>query len=354
MCQICQMRHPTVLHIQSAKTPKQENQPKATATGETSISSALVSPGDATGSGRDCAVAIVPVRVKVAKGNKFIHTYAFFDPGSTATFCTENLMNQMNVKGCKTEILLRTMGQENPTGTYEVTGLEVGDLEGSTYLDLPKVYTQSKIPVSKENIITEADLKNWPYLREIQLKEIEADIELLIGTDVPQAMEPWNIINSQDNGLYAVKTLLRWVVTGPLNAGTTAEYSGPIAVSANRISVVELKDLLIRQYNQDFSENRYEEKSEMSVVDNWFMEIASSSVTLKDGHYNLPLPFRDKDKVMPDNHGMVMERALNLLKKFKNDTVYAAEYKIFMEDILKKGYAEKVPQQQFIQKDGHV
>lgn len=34
-----------------------------------------------------------------------------------------------------------------PAWTYEVRGLEVGDLEGCTYLDLPKVYTQSKIPV---------------------------------------------------------------------------------------------------------------------------------------------------------------------------------------------------------------
>lgn len=87
---------------------------------------------------------------------------------------------------------------------------------------------------------------------------------------------------------------------GPLNNGMTAEYSGPIAASANRISVVELKNLL-RQYNQDFSENRYNEKSEMSVEDKQFMEIASSSVSLKDGHYHLSLPFQDKDKVMPDN-----------------------------------------------------
>lgn len=60
------MKHPTVLHIPSAKSPKQENQPKATAlTEETPISSALVSAGDATGARRDCALAIIPVSVKV-------------------------------------------------------------------------------------------------------------------------------------------------------------------------------------------------------------------------------------------------------------------------------------------------
>lgn len=353
LCQVCQTKHPTVLHIQSAKGPKQENQPKATAeTEDTAICSALVSAGDVTGAGRDCALAIVPVRVKVAKGSRYIQTYAFLDPGSTATFCTENLMNLLNVKG--TEILLRTMGQEKPAGTYEVRGLEVGDLEGCTYLDLPKVYTQSKIPVSKENIITEADLKKWPYLSGIQLKEIEADIELLIGTDVPRAMEPWQIINSHDNRPYAVQTLLGWVVTGPLSVDSAAEHDGPIAVSSNRISVVELKDLLIRQYNQDFSENMYEEKIEMSVEDKHFMEIASKSAFLKDGHYHLPLPFRDKDKIMPDNYDIVKERTLHLMKKFRKDKKYAEEYTSFMEDILKRGYAEKVPPQQLCREDERV
>ena len=303
LCQICQMKHPTVLHIYSAKGPKQENQMKTTAeTEETPISSALVSAGNATGAGRDCALAIVPVRIKVAKGSRYIQTYAFLDPGSTATFCTENLMNQLKVNGRKTEILLRTMGQEKPARTYEVRGLEVGDLEGCTYLDLPKVYTQSKIPVSKENIITQADLERRSSLSGIQLKEIDADIELLIGTDVPRAMEPWQVINSQDNGPYAVQTLLGWVVTGPISAHSATEHAGPIAVSSNRISVVELKDLLIRQYHQDFSENMYKEKIEMSVEDKRFMEIACSSVFLKDGHYHLPPPFRDKNKIMPEHH----------------------------------------------------
>ena len=227
-------------------------------------------------------------------------------------------------------------------------------MEGNTYLDLPKVYTQNKIPVSKENIITKADLGRWPYLSGIHLKEIEAGIELLIGTDVPRAMEPWNIINSQKNGPYAVQTLLGWVVTGPLGVDGTAGHAGPVAVSMNRISVVELNDLLIRQYNQDFSENRYEEKNEMSVEDKQFMKIASSSASLKNGHYHLPLPFRNKDKVMPENYELVRERTLHLLKKFRKDKVYAEEYTAFMEDILKKGYAEKVPTQQLHRKDGQV
>ncbi|KAJ8412783.1 hypothetical protein AAFF_G00117340 [Aldrovandia affinis] len=62
--------------------------------------------------------------------------------------------------------------------------------EGTTHLDLPRVYTQDRIPVSKENIPTQNDLGKWPYLSGIQLDEMYADIDLLIGINVPKAMEP--------------------------------------------------------------------------------------------------------------------------------------------------------------------
>lgn len=50
----------------------------------------------------------------------------------------------------------------------------------------------------------------WPYLQ--QVCQIDADIGLLIGSNIPKAMEPWRIINSQGEGPYAVKTTLGWTI----------------------------------------------------------------------------------------------------------------------------------------------
>lgn len=41
---------------------------------------------------------------------------------------------------------------------------------------------------------------------------------------------------------------------------------------------------------------------EMSADDQQFMQIASSLVTLKDGHYYLPLPLYDQSISMPNNY----------------------------------------------------
>lgn len=92
----------------------------------------------------------------------------------------------------------------------------------------------------------------------------------------------------------------------------------------------------------------------MSGEDRKFMELATSSITFKNGHYHLPFPFRDKSVVLPNNYEVAAQRILNLAKKFKKDTAYAAEYKIFMDGVLGKGYAQKVPQEQLQRNDSHV
>ena len=166
-CQTCQVKHPTILHIKRSpkpgldvsKTHMMERNMVVLKPEETSISSALVSleEGEGTGAVKDC-MSVVPVQVKLCNRNKSVHTYAFLDPGSTDTFCTEKLMRQLNARG-RTEVLLQTMGIENTVKSYELTGLEVGNVEDGTFLKLHMLYTHNKIPVTKRKILTQVELK---------------------------------------------------------------------------------------------------------------------------------------------------------------------------------------------------
>ena len=261
-------------------------------------------------------------------------------------------MRELNTSGRRTEVLLQTMGTEKTVKSYEITGLEVSNIEEDVYLKLPKVYTQKNIPVTKRNILTQLDLDKWPHLKEIKVKEIDADVELLIGVNAPKAMEPWKIINSRRDGPYAVKTLLGWVVNGPLRSPVTDDEH-PVAL-VNRISIVHLEQFLEKQYAHDFPEKGYEEKREMSADGRMYMQIVSSSVTLKDGHYYLPLPLRDRKIIMTNNRQMAEQRTFHIKRKFQRDEVYATDYKGFMSDIIKKGYAEKVPPEDLQLENGKI
>ncbi|KAL7883055.1 hypothetical protein SRHO_G00007130 [Serrasalmus rhombeus] len=306
-----------------------------------------------SGAGKDeCVLSIVPVQVKAKSGSHIINTDAFLDPGSSASFCTETLMRKLNLAGAKTNILLRTLGQERTVSTFSFKGLQISGLTQETFLDLPEVFTEKTMPVSRNNILIQEDLEEWAYLKDINIPSLEADVELLIGTNAQKLMEPWEVINSHGEGPYAIRTLLGWVVSGPLKGREDkGRYDCP-AVTANRISVTKLQDLLIAQYNQDFNEATADDSS-MSREDHRFMQIVESSIHQDEGHYCFDLPFKAAEVMLPDNR-VAEQRLFSLQGKFKRNKEFHQEYTEFMSEVITNGYAEPVPCQQLNRSDGRL
>lgn len=265
-------------------------------------------------------------------------------------------MRQLGVHGKKTQVLLRTMGQEKPVSCYVLSDLEVCGLTENKYISLPDVYTHKDIPVTKDNVPVEKDLERWPYLqKEVQLPQIDADVEMLIGTNAHSAMEPWKIIHSKDNGPYAVKTTLGWVVNGPLKKGDDYHKSSHYSqrASVNRISVSDVDSMLLQQYNHDFPEQACEEKSEMSQEDVQFMKSVTETIKKVNGHYSIRMPLRNKNVVMPSNKCVAEQRASNLKRKLAKNSSFHDDYKTFMSDLLNKGYAVGVPEDECKRNDGY-
>lgn len=205
-CATCGKLHHVALHIDGKGASNLDQQ----ATQDISQTYGL------TGAGRNnCFLPIVPVRVKSSRCDQIINTYAFLDPGSSTTFCSENLMERLNIPGRKTQFLLQTMGQERMVSTYSLTGLEVSALDSSMFHKLRNVFTQKRMPVNTDSIANEKDLTRWPYLHKVETPSIRASVDLLIGSNAPKLLEPLEVIPSQRNGPYAIRTSLGWVVNGP-------------------------------------------------------------------------------------------------------------------------------------------
>lgn len=115
---------------------------------------------------------------------------------------------------------------------------------------------------------------------------------MLIGTNAPRLLEPWEIVNSCGDGPYAIRTVLGWVISGPLNGNGSSVDIGLSSVVVNRISVTNLEVMLNNQCNHDFNEKTSKDK-EMSREDVRFMEIMESSAILQDERYTLRCPLRN-------------------------------------------------------------
>ena len=311
-CKYCNQTHPSVLHI---KKKEWVNQGHSELPNKKSVSHTPTSTCGHTGAGNSSGILpILPVQIKCAKGKKMIETYVFLDPGSTGTFCSEKLVDRLNTQGRRAKIHLRTMGHSKAVPTCIVNGLEISNLSGTHFYKLPDVFTQKEMPVSPNNIVGEEELAKWLYLKDIQIPRITADVDLLIGTNASKLMEPWDVINSRNDGPYAVRTLLGWVINGPLPGNDDKQSACP-EVIVNRTVVERIEGLLINQYNNDFNEKASNDQEEMSREEKKFVEIVESSVQLKEGHYTMKLPFKKENVTIPINLYVAKQRIYSKKKK---------------------------------------
>ncbi|XP_035989441.1 uncharacterized protein LOC118561455 [Fundulus heteroclitus] len=292
------------------------------------------------------------VQVRSPKTNTTVQTYAFLDPGSTATFCTESLARRLQLKGKRTSIQLQTMGHKDIVSTNIISGLQVAAFNKNDFIQLPDVMTQKRMPVSKRNVPQQEDINQWPYLQSIKLHNLDADVDLLIGTDAPKVMEPWELINSQDDGPYAVWTRVGWVINGPLRS--ERRKTDCHAFTANRISVQNLETMLIEQYNHDFNEKTSQEQIEMSREDIKFMDIMNNTAHLINGHYCIDLPFKAENSTLPVNRCIAEQRLQSLKRKFDKSITFKKDYIAFMDDMICNGYAEVVPSDRLVGSEGKV
>ena len=79
------------------------------------------------------------------------------------------------------------------------------------------------------------------------------------------------------------------------------------------------------------------------------------SVQLNDRHYEIALPWRTKTSAcLPDSRPLTQHRLNTLKKRFTKDEELFQCYLKFIENLVKMGYAERIPEEEREQTDGHV
>ena len=224
-----------------------------------------------------------------------------------------------------------------------LVSLVVSDLEGNCDVKLPLVYSRPCLPVPIEAISTQQDVDRWPHLQGINIAHINEDVGLLIGSDVPDALQHCEIRQSQNGGPFATRTALGWVLNGPLGRETT-EVPTANFVQAHHSLKRQFKD----HCNREFNDDKYDAKPAMSRNDQKPMEIMEQSATLKNSHYEIALPWRKYQPNLPNNRIQAQQRLQLLKTRLLKDSSLCKKYKEFMDDLFTKTYASKVTANQVI------
>ena len=352
-CRKCQKPHPTALHIDGFKPPKKNGEGEnATTVNNGCVISKSASVAAGTVQKSVVLHAILPVRVKVEGSASSVETYAFYDSGSDGCFLTEELRDQLGEEGTPTQLRLRTMHGSGCVDAVVVKNLIVTDINGDNAVDISIAYTQTEIPVSKEQIPTSETLSRVKSLSgvvsEIPRYRSDLQVGLLIGSNCPSALEPLEVVPGDRDGPFAMRLRHGWTVSGPLEVS-----EGSDCATSNRIMIrptEKMKDLSLEQsiqrmFEADFNDRKVgPDAREYSQEDKKFLRITRENMRIVNGHYELPLPFKNPNVQMPNNREQAVKRAQWQKKKMLRDEKYREDYVTFMNELVSKGYASKVPE----------
>ena len=367
-CKVCQGKHATALHNNENQPTKvttelhnDQNPPTKVLTGYISTR---------TPAHTNPKMAIIPVLIKPDNTETHIATYAFLDNGCGAVFVKDSLQRALHMQTKNTKLLIKTMNLEEVVRTKIIQGnLQVGSLDGTSFLDLPTVYVKDQLPVNRDDIPTQDDIAKWNHLKDanIQIPKLPrnchqiADVTVMIGMNVPAASAPLEVVLGDTGEPYAQRSQLGWIVYGL--PGKPNQDRDEIKINFCKVQNTEELEVVngnkqleeqFRQYaNFEFNERLTEEK-DLSMEDKAFMKIMENSAVKVDGHYQTALPFRTKATKMPSNKIQAEAYANSLKKRLLRRKEEHQEYTNFMEELVEKGYAEKVPDSELARNDGRV
>ena len=183
------------------------------------------------------------------------------------------------------------------------------------------------------------------------------EVRLLTGANFVLALERREIISGQNGGLCAFLTLLGWRVVGPMiNQTKTSKFgcNGIMFRSADTVKPgshyftvqTEVREFFIESTSKNIYEHDFVEPESQYCVNNKinlnddnlskndrFLELMEREAVKIDGHYQLPLPLKDKELVLPNNKMPAMKRMQSLKKRFKRDEQFYSQYKCFMDEL---------------------
>ena len=357
-CEVCKELHPTILH---GHIPKVKSHSIHHAASSSTIS-----------------MSIVPVLLshKTNPGNE-IKVYALLDENSQGIFIQQDLLGDLKAPTRPTCITTETINGQFTDASSAADGLRVKPLpafeekyKSNTVIELPTAYSREIIAFHEDEVPTASKIKQWKYLHPLlkKLPEFDASLPLglIIGANCPKALEPQEVICSDSDGPYASRSPLGWRIIGPIGCKEKCDT----AMSCHRIrftipltsSLVdtpsdhhlavketvkedEITQSLERMYHRDFPEQR-REKIAMSYEDKQFVGLMESSIYKQDGHYHLPMPFRESKVVMPNNRGYALKRLLSTKRKMERSDKYKEGICKFMNTLLEKGYAKRSDESQ--------
>ena len=293
----------------------------------------------------DAYLAVLPVTLSSCESQ--ICAYALLDSGSQRSFCFQSIADQLNLVGKREILYIKTLSSKKdakPAFSMQVS-YKVCALNDGCSKVMKQVLTVDALPLLNNLIPLMVDLQEFDHLKDPEMKQLSCkEIGLIIDTDYPCLICPTKSKTDATGQSIGLKTPLEWVIIGPKLHQKVDEKSEFVGTRVIETTV----ERACKQESfgfEDFETNAISpalQNDNHSREDRISYQFMIDNVEFKDGHYQLPLLWCDREPQLPDNHHVVDQRLYSLKSRLSEDETLCKKYTDVMEKYIRRNEAELV------------
>ena len=180
-----------------------------------------------------------------------------------------------------------------------------------------------------------------PHLQDICFQKLCGEkVSLLIGADVPEMFCIKESRKGPRGAPVAIKTLLGWSLLGP--------SLSPSFNTNCQVNFIQKRDNSIEQLVQDMWEADFQRGTSILDTPNSsedreaFQKLKSSITCSDDGHYQLPLLWKEDDTSLPNNLEMAKRRLFSLRQRLLKNPDLKTKYAEVVSTYISNGHAKQI------------
>ena len=264
------------------------------------------------------------------------------DNGSQKSYVTERVKNFLSLPVTATEPLsIAAFGSSRRESKHcDVVRLAIRTKSGHNHELNLYVVPHICDPLTTPTVSTCVEMHD--HLAHLDLADVSQDptleIDVLIGFDHYWDFVTGQIIREQ-SGPVAIETTLGWILSGPAELPGQQRSTVSLTTHTLRVEGVTNKELdtTLRSF-WELESLGIQMPTKDPVSDEF-----TSTIQMKEGRYEVSLPWREYHDPLPDNYELSRHRLHGLMRRLRQQPAILREYNAIICDQLEKGIVEVVP-----------
>jgi hypothetical protein len=282
---------------------------------------------------------VLPVIVKGQNG-RFVETYALLDSASDISLVHKELAEELGLRGQTKRLTVNTLSSPVSLKSANVCFAVQSrhDLD-SRSLWIADAWTMDGIfncpPVRASTV------EHLEHLKDLNISNVQPhEVRILIGANIPQAHLQLEVREGRVGEPVAIKTLLGWCIMGVSSNDSRAAHSACVNLTASHFE--DLDRQIENFWRTESFGVAVNLKEARSVEDLRAMDTLQKGTQFLDGHFTVPMLWKNSNVNLPDDRQMAEKRFQSLKKRAAADSDYKLKYSETMQGYIHKGYAKKM------------